>query len=215
MSAEHIGWAFRQQGLSPTRKLVLLALADRCNKDTLRCDPSIRRLMDDTGLGRMTIFRALESLEEDGFISRVQRKRENGSDTTSEYRFPGITVIRGESHSDTPPGTTVVPPEPELRTRSEPTSLAAAPPTDGNGSHRPKNETWDALSAIFGEPTTRSAQKVRGKVCSSLRAARASPDEIVTRAKRWPLHFDGATMTDLALEKHWDTLARQPLRRSR
>jgi hypothetical protein len=69
------------------------------------------------------------------------------------------------------------------------------------------------LSAIFGEPTTRTACQVRGKVVASLRSARASPDEIVRRAKRWPLHFDTATLTDLALEKHWDTLDRKPLRR--
>ncbi len=85
--------------------------------------------------------------------------------------------------------------------------MAAAPRA------RPRNPIWDTLTEVFGEPTTRSAQKVRGKVCSSLTAARASPDEIISRAKRWPLHFDSATMTDLALEKHWDTLARQPLRR--
>lgn len=210
MSAEHVGWAFRQKGLSPTRKLVLVALADRCNKDTLRCDPSIKKLMDDTGLARMTIFRALESLEQDGFITKVQRRRENGSDTSNEYRFPGITMVRGESHCDTPPGITVIPPEPELRTRTEP--LVAAAPQNGS-TDRPRNETWDALSAIFGEPTTRTACKVRGKVVASLRSARASPSEIEIRARRWPLHFDGATMTDLALEKHWDTLARKPLRR--
>lgn len=91
---------------------------------------------------------------------------------------------------------------------------AVAPQTSSqNGHPRPRNETWDALSAIFGEPTTRSAQKVRGKVCASLRSARASPAEIETRARRWPLHFDSATLTDLALEKHWDTLGRKPLRR--
>ena len=78
MSAEHVGWAFRQRGLTPTRKLVLVALADRCNKDTLRCDPSIRKIMDDTGLGERTVFRALLDLEEDGFIKRVQRTRPNG-----------------------------------------------------------------------------------------------------------------------------------------
>lgn len=78
---------------------------------------------------------------------------------------------------------------------------------------RRRDEIWDALGAIFGEPTTRTAEKVRGKVVSSLRYAHADPAEIEVRAKRWPLHFDRATLTDLALEKHWDTLGRKPLRR--
>lgn len=224
MSAEHVGWAFRQQELSPTRKLVLVALADRCNKDTLRCDPSIRRLIEDTGLGRRTIFRALEELEEGGFIRRVERTRQNGSLTSSEYCFPSVTVTRGEYQGDTGGSATVAPPEPEtLEPEVEPTSLAAAPP-HGNGSYynqpvvdhpepRARNEIWDALGEIFGEPTTRGACQVRGKVVASLRSARASPDEITARAKRWPLHFDTATLTDLALEKHWDTLGRKPLRR--
>lgn len=86
--------------------------------------------------------------------------------------------------------------------------LAAAPRQP-----RPANDIWDVLSEIFGEPTTRTAQKVRGKVASSLRSAGANRDEILKRAKTWPQHFDNATFTDLALEKHWDTLGRKPLRR--
>jgi len=52
-------------------------------------------------------------------------------------------------------------------------------------------------------------------VCSSLRAAGATPDEIFARAKRWALHFDHATLTDHALEKHWDTLPLKPRRIAR
>lgn len=203
MSAEHVGWAFRQKGLTSSQKFVLVALADRCNKDTLRCDPSVGKLMEDTGLTRMTIHRALNAMEEAGFITRVRRTRENGSLTSNEYRFPSITMIRGDYHSDTPPTNTVIHPEPELRTRTKP-SLPSA---------RPRNEIWDALAYVFGEPTTPSATKVRGKVCAGLKAAGARPDQITARASAWPKHFDGATMTDLALEKHWDTLGRKPLRR--
>lgn len=87
-------------------------------------------------------------------------------------------------------------------------TLAAAP------RERAPNEIWDTLADIFGKPTTRTAETRRGKVVSSLRRAGATPDEIVARAKRWPLHFDKATMTDTALESHWDTLPRKPLRRT-
>lgn len=204
MSAEHVGWAFRQD-LPATRKFVLVALADRCNKDTLRCDPSIKRLMEDTGLGRMTVFRALEKLEEEGYIQRVERTRQNGSRTSSEYLFPSITVVRGEYQSDTGGGLTVIPPEPEVRTRKEPSMPSA----------RKRDEIWDALTHMFGEATTRSSQTKRGKMTRELREAGATYDEILARGKRWPLHFDNATLTETALVVHWDRLGRKPLRAGR
>ena len=92
----------------------------------------------------------------------------------------------------------------------EPSEELASP---RNG--RPKNLIWDALGEVFGEPTTTSATKLRGKVCSSLAQAGATPSEIVSRAKSWPRHFDDATLTDTALEKHWDKLGRPPLRVNR
>jgi hypothetical protein len=72
---------------------------------------------------------------------------------------------------------------------------------------------WDCLSDLFGEPTTKSQISLRGKTVASLREAGATPEEMVKRAKRWPLHFDGATLTPEALEKHWDVLPRHPMRR--
>lgn len=218
MSAEHVGWAFRQQGLSPTRKLVLLALADRCNKDTLRCDPSIRRLMDDTGLGRTAIFDAMKALEESGFIRRVERSRENGGRTSSEYQFPSITAVRGESARRTGGSPPDVPQEPELlEPEVEPTSFAAAPRDSTNGDRKPRarNEVWEALEYVFGTVTAPTACSKRGKVCRDLQSVGATRDQIVARASAWPAHFDSATLTPEALEKHWDTLARKPLRRQR
>lgn len=208
MSAEHVGWAFRQTGLPPTRKFVLVALADRCNKDTLRCHPSIAKLSEDTGLGRMTVFRALEDLEAAGLIQRVERNRENGSRTSSDYRFPSLTVVRGEYQSDTGGGLTVIPPEPEVEPEVEPLAPAAR--------KTPKAELdaiWDALTDIFGPVTTRSKETLRGKNVQELAHAGATPDEILRRARTWPQHFDNATMTEAALVKWWDTLGRKPLRR--
>lgn len=211
---------------------MLVALADRCNKDTLRCDPSIKRLAEDTGMDERTVSRALADLENDGFIEKVQRQRENGSTRSNEFRFPGVTVSSPPRHSAPLPPGTVTPPEPELRTRTRTKPIAAAPrPSDYKritDAVRKSNEAmkkikpsemsgqqlmWDVLSRIFGEPTTKTAMSIRGRVCRSLWEAGASQSVVLERAKRWPAHFDGATMTDLALEKHWDTLGRKPLRR--
>jgi len=80
---------------------------------------------------------------------------------------------------------------------------------------REPNVVWDALVEVFGEPSTDTARTLRGKVCSSLTRAGATPEEIIRRAKSWPNHFTDATLTETALEKHWDALGRKPLRVTR
>jgi hypothetical protein len=79
---------------------------------------------------------------------------------------------------------------------------------------RVRDEVWDALVVVFGEPTTSSNKTLRGRVAQSLREAEATPDEILARAGAWPFHFPGATLTETALEKHWDRLGRPVLRGS-
>lgn len=89
-------------------------------------------------------------------------------------------------------------------------------PENGSSSSLPRtaarNPVWDALTEIFGEATTETARSRRGKVCRSLTRTGADHDEILRRARLWPRHFEGATLTETALEKHWDALGRPPLR---
>lgn len=68
MSIE-IATAAWRLSLPATQKLVLLALADHADDGGV-CWPSVTRLEQRTGLGRRTIFRALDELEEAGHISR-------------------------------------------------------------------------------------------------------------------------------------------------
>jgi len=77
---------------------------------------------------------------------------------------------------------------------------------------RAPNEQWDALKVMFGEPTVPTAIRLRGKLAKELRDAGATFDEILRRGKRWPSHFENATLTETALVKHWDRLGRKPLR---
>lgn len=202
MSIQLVSWALETPTGSVSRKVVLIALANATNHHTGLCCPSLKRLASETDLSVSTVQRAIDALIEMGLVAKSERHRKNGSKTSNVYTFP--TTPYG--HSDHSPLVTVTTPEPEVEPEVEP--LAAAP------RKRAPNPVWDALSYVFGEPTTRSAQQVRGRVVSSLRAAGATPDEIVKRARQWPKHFDGAVMTDLALEKHWDTLGRKPLRRT-
>lgn len=54
------------------RKLVLIYLADRANSEH-RTWPSVATICDETGLGRSTVFRALEELRDAGYVSHRQR----------------------------------------------------------------------------------------------------------------------------------------------
>jgi DNA-binding transcriptional ArsR family regulator len=209
MSAAHVAWAFAQKGLPPTRKFVLVALADRCNKDTLRCDPSIKRLCDDTGLAQRSVFRALEDLEAEGLIARVNRKRDNGSLTSSEYRFPHVTLSAPSCQPDSTPPDTVAPPEPEVEPEVE-QDLAAAPRVSRK--HPMWDPIWDVLTDGFGPVTTKDGESRRAKAVKALVEAGATPEDVIARGKRWRRHFPGATLTQEALVKWWDTLPRRELR---
>lgn len=211
MSVQLIAWAYEQQVGSASEKAVLLALADASNGHTGRCHPSVDRLARQTELGEKTVRRALLSLEDKGYITRHRARDGEGRLGNYSYTFPLL------DNASLPPVTMTASP-PVTMTAQEPEVVLEPEELLANGAPAPpqaraRNEIWDALTVIFGEATTETAQSRRGKVCRSLRSARASPEEIIRRARSWPSHFGDATLTELALEKHWDTLGRKPLRR--
>lgn len=78
-----------------------------------------------------------------------------------------------------------------------------------------RDQVWATLAELFGEPTTASNKTLRGKIVKSLSAAGATSDEIRLRVQAWPHHFPDATLTEPALEKHWDRLGKSPARMSK
>lgn len=128
-------------------------------------------------------------------LFRVSPEKRGG---VTHAATPGVTSEeQNESHK-------------ELETSSAPSARNGHPP---RRSKADLNAIWDTLTDIFGPVTTRTNEQLRGRVVQSLAAAGATPDEIIRRAKAWPAHFDSATLTAPALEKHWDTLNQKPLRR--
>jgi len=95
MSVKSLTWAF-EQPISATEKVVLLALADHANEHGM-CWPSVSLLMQRAHVGERTVQRAIQSLEDGGFIVRERRKRENGSDTSNLYRLCFERVSQGMS----------------------------------------------------------------------------------------------------------------------
>ena len=73
MSFAAMTWASKQKTGSPTRKLILLLLADRANDDGY-CWPSLKTIAEDCELKKDSVIRNLKRLENDGFIRIVKRK---------------------------------------------------------------------------------------------------------------------------------------------
>ena len=65
-------------------KTVYMYLQDRSNKDGT-CWPGITRMAKELNLSRTTVKRALRDLVEAGYVEKVRRYRENGSDTSNLY----------------------------------------------------------------------------------------------------------------------------------
>ncbi len=208
MSVHVMSWVLKHSEETLGRRLVLLVLADHAKEDGTEAWPSVQTIVEQARISERQVQYALRRLEEAGAITKNGRHRgQNQRYGTNVYSVNMKGAI--SAPLDEPKGAIYdiqrVPysaPEPSLLQPSKSKAFAA----------KPRNPLWDALSAVFGEATTETARSRRGKVCRSLAAAGASPDEIVRRAKSWPRHFDDATLTELALEKHWDTLAHKPLR---
>ncbi len=68
-----MNWALEQRQLKPAPWRVLVMLADRHNKDTLRVDPEQALLAHDCNMSRSTVNRHLEALEASALLVRVPR----------------------------------------------------------------------------------------------------------------------------------------------
>lgn len=79
--------AMRQTGLKPAAKMVLYWLADHHNGETGHCFPSLNTLAKECEMSRATVVRHLDALESAGLIIRRDRKRDNGSQTSTSYEL--------------------------------------------------------------------------------------------------------------------------------
>lgn len=84
MSFPAIRWAIEQVA-SPTEKLVLILIANKANKDTQQCFPSIATLARESGYSRRAVTRSISKLIELGLISRANRFS-NNRQTSNMYQ---------------------------------------------------------------------------------------------------------------------------------
>lgn len=72
MSFEAMTWAVKKE-LPAKQKIVLLMLANRCNSDTGRCDPSHQRLSRDCGMSVSSVKRSIAEMAEMGLLKIEHR----------------------------------------------------------------------------------------------------------------------------------------------
>lgn len=195
-----MSWVLRNSDSRLGQRLVLLVLADHAKDDGTSAWPSTDTIASEARMSSRQVQRCLDALERDGHIRDTGRSRAGTVIWAVNMKGDNMSGMTNRAKSKDR-----MSPEPSLVQPSEP-PLAAAP------RKRAPNEQWDALKVMFGEPTTRQAQKLRGQIASELRHVGATGPEILARGKRWPHHFENATLTETALLKHWDRLGRKPLR---
>lgn len=105
MSLEAITWAYKTEVGSPSRKAVLLVLANYADADDASSFPSRSRIEAMTELKTTAVKDALRDLEEMGVISKEARLRPNGSNSSNRY-----TINLEWSADDPSPGSQTTPP---------------------------------------------------------------------------------------------------------
>jgi biotin operon repressor len=100
-------WAARQQPSRPLDKLVLLAFADRADKASGECFPSVAWLVEWTGCDRKTVMKSTASLEAAGLLIDTGMRR-GRTLQVKVYRLPFETVpivapLPGETVPETAP----------------------------------------------------------------------------------------------------------------
>src|SRR5262245_65361481 len=73
MSYQAIAWVLEHSRSRGFERLVLISLAHHADKDGANCYPSLARIAAEAGVGRSTVWRAIESLERAGDL--VVRRR--------------------------------------------------------------------------------------------------------------------------------------------
>jgi hypothetical protein len=171
-------------------------------------DPELSQQKNRVGVEKLVSLGLLESTERGGYVlpsfEDYQRTRDDVEKQRAEWRErqqrsrkkrnPGDLVTR-DCHAN-------VTRESRDNRQTGPTdrnkTLAGAPRQD---------EVWDTLEELFvpvAEKT--SAHGARNKACADLRRHGATPELLHLAFKQWPRLFPEATLTDVALAKHYAQL---------
>jgi len=94
MSWRAVAWAY-EMDLPGITKAILMTLAEHHNDDRNQCNPRVKRIAYKSGFSERTVAAHLLKLKEMGLIRIVNNKRDDGSNSSSDYLLalhqPGAT----------------------------------------------------------------------------------------------------------------------------
>lgn len=143
-------WAFDARVGSPTRKLLLMALATMADSSTGRCQAKQTTLAHWCEVSDRSLRPHLKGLEEQGLIARRAQHRDDGSRRSDEYLLLAPWV------SSWPDGQIVRMSHPEESSGREPTGSFASEPTGSLASNQPE-AGFRARTTTNGTATTRDS----------------------------------------------------------
>lgn len=111
MSYKAMDWVEAVRGIHPVERIVLLVLAKRANTQN-QCWPSIATITEAADVGRRSVFRALEKLQDMGLLQVSARQSEGGRSRSNMYTLNLHRLgpkHKHECHSGTVEGVMVAP----------------------------------------------------------------------------------------------------------
>lgn len=231
VSHRAVNWALEQCRLKPGPWVVLIKLADRHNKDTLRVDPEQAKLASDCNMVRSTVNRHLDTLEGMGLLVRVPRVNPQTNKQLSTFyvleldfaRPPHIenavsdygTRINEVQNGNIAP-TRVAESDTEAVSEKTPipcpkNSDSRVSKSDTNHGIEPVREPCAAYAPLTDEffhkfiqafPRTGDLNKTCDALNSAIEAG-ASPDEILSGARAYAAEQKGNASKYIAYPANW------------
>lgn len=206
MRNEPLTWADLQDTGDAQTQLVLIAIARHANYDTGECWPSQDQLASMAKCSVRTVRRHLDKLESDGFITRAERRKDNGGKSTDMTTLVGYQVWVSALRD----GGTVKAPK---KVRNQEDNLAGRTPHEaanlagGTGQHV-SGGTGQQVAATDNEPSLEQSNELRARERASDKDARAPVAQkpaaaVVVRSGEasftaWIEHFKRLGRDDLA-----------------
>lgn len=189
-----MSWVFQHSETTGNDRLVLLAIADRCNDEGTDAHPSVSALARKARCSDRTVLRALESLEACGAIG-VERQLGRANRYTVVMQLP-LTSCQG-SKPDTPdnlsPVTPMSPVSPVSPVSQGPMTLVSHSTSCTSSTHTPRARE----AASTPEPVLAVTKPKRGMAPGPL--AGSLPRDFVDKAVIGRLVIPQATLTRWAL----------------
>ena len=143
MSSKAISWAWRQTGLSPVEKCVLMALAD-FHSDSAGCFPSLKSICERANTSKSTTLRALVELGRRNLIEKEIRQGKSANKISNNYRLSGFNL--------TPPPSVTVTPPPSVNLEPPTPSVNLTPPSVTMTPYRKNKKLTNTDTTYLSDP---------------------------------------------------------------